>query len=146
MQVIETGPRTIVVHAVVRTPNLAPNGPYPPAEMQVGRAVSRYLLARRCSDGELHLEPTDGWWNPRVKSTLLSVDGQQRPAETLVCTAVAAEFMVRMGSRNYSGASGSRMSGGQRSSPLVKRPTGWSSWTTTFCPAHPVTVPAWPCR
>src|SRR5215207_6795252 len=98
MQVIETGPRTIVVHAVVRTPNLAPNGPYPPAEMQVGRAVSRYLLARRCSDGELHLEPTDGWWNPRVKSTLLSVDGQQRPAETLVCTAVAAEFMVRMGS------------------------------------------------
>jgi hypothetical protein len=47
---------------------------------------------------------------------------------------------------NYSGASGSRTSGGQRSSPLVKRPTGWSSWTTTFCPAHPLTVAAWPCR
>jgi hypothetical protein len=28
----------------------------------------------------------------------------------------------------------------------VKRPTGWSSWTTTFCPAHPRTVPARPCR
>ena len=43
---------------------------------------------------------------------------------------------------NYSGASGLRTSGGQRSSPVVKRPTGRSSWTTTFCPAHPVTVPA----
>jgi hypothetical protein len=48
--------------------------------------------------------------------------------------------------RNYSGGSGSRMSGGQRSSPVVKRPTGWSSWMMTFCPAHPFTVPARPCR
>jgi hypothetical protein len=47
---------------------------------------------------------------------------------------------------NYSGASGSRTSAGQRSSPVVKRPTGRSSWTTTFCPAHPLTVPARPCR
>jgi len=47
---------------------------------------------------------------------------------------------------NYSGRSGSRTSGGQRSSPVVKRPAGWSSWTMTFCPAHPVTVPARPCR
>jgi hypothetical protein len=47
---------------------------------------------------------------------------------------------------NYSGASGSRTRGGQRSSPVVKRPTGWSSWMMTFCPAHPVTVPARPCR
>lgn len=47
---------------------------------------------------------------------------------------------------NYSGVCGSRTSGGQRSSPVVKRPTGWSSWTMTFCPAHPLTVPAWPCR
>jgi len=31
-------------------------------------------------------------------------------------------------------------------SPVVKRPTGWSSWTMTFCPAHPLTVPARPCR
>jgi uncharacterized protein YjbI with pentapeptide repeats len=53
---------------------------------------------------------------------------------------------LRKTNRNYSGASGSRTSGGQRSSPVVKRPTGWSSWTTTFCPAHPLTVPAWPCR
>ena len=37
-----------------------------------------------------------------------------------------------MSARNYSGGSGSRVRGGQRSSPVAKRPTGWSSWTTTF--------------
>ena len=52
----------------------------------------------------------------------------------------------RSACRRYPGPSGPRTSGGQRSSPVTKRPTGWSSWTMTFCPAHPLTVPARPCR
>jgi hypothetical protein len=78
-----------------------------------------------------------------VRQLFISWNAVDKPVTALQ---FALPIWLTIGIRNYSGASGSRTSGGQRSSPVVKRPTGWSSWTTTFCPAHPVTVPAWPCR
>jgi hypothetical protein len=50
--------------------------------------------------------------------------------------------------RNYSGLGerGSRTPGGQRTSPLMKRPTGSSRRITILSPAQSMTVPGSPCR
>ena len=49
---------------------------------------------------------------------------------------------------NYSGLGerGSRTPGGQRTSPLMKRPTGSSRRITILSPAQSMTVPGSPCR
>jgi hypothetical protein len=52
--------RTAIDKALVRTPNFAPYGWYPPAETRVRTAVGCHLLARRKSEsGSSPIEPPE---------------------------------------------------------------------------------------